>query len=116
MPNSDAPTSHGVACCVPVAREPISDARVREAVVVFKALADPVRLRIVSIITTQHDGEACVCQLVSAFSLSQPTISHHLRVLREAKVLDAERRGTWIYYSVVPGTLAWVTALLDGAR
>ena len=69
---------------------------------VFKALADPVRLRLLSLIASHAGGEACVCDLTGASTLPQPTISHHLQVLREAGLIDCERRGTWVYYWVLP--------------
>ncbi len=80
----------------------------------FKALADSVRLRLVSLIGAHQGGEVCVCELTTAFDLTQPTISHHLRVLREAGIIGAERRGTWVYYRLVPAALERVAALLSG--
>ena len=80
---------------------------------VFRALGDPVRLRIVSIVASHAGGEACVCDLTAAFDLSQPTISHHLKVLKEVGLLTSERRASWVYYRVVPETLAELSALLD---
>jgi ArsR family transcriptional regulator, arsenate/arsenite/antimonite-responsive transcriptional repressor len=80
---------------------------------VFKALGDPVRLRLVSLIGARQGGEVCVCDLTSAFDLSQPTISHHLKVLREAGLIDSERRGTWVYYRLVPAALERMAALLS---
>ena len=68
----------------------------------FKALGDPVRLRLVSLIGAHQGGEVCVCDLTAAFDLTQPTISHHLKVLREAGIIDSERRGTWVYYWLCP--------------
>lgn len=78
----------------------------------FKALGDPVRLRLLSIVASQPGGEACVCDLTAAFDLSQPTISHHLKVLRETGLLECERRGTWVFYWVVPSALAQLAAVL----
>ena len=78
----------------------------------FKALGDPVRLQLMSMIASAEDGEACVCDLTPAFDLSGPTISHHLRTLREAGLVDAERRGTWVYYRARPGVLRQLAALL----
>lgn len=80
---------------------------------IFKALADPVRLRILSLIAGHEGGECCVCEISPAFEISQPTISHHLRTLREAGLLDCERRGTWVYYWVVPAALEQLSAVLD---
>jgi ArsR family transcriptional regulator len=96
----------GQECCsTPVTREPLSDHRAAELSRVFKAIADPVRLRLLSLIASHADGEACVCDLTAAFDLTGPTISHHLKVLREAGLIDGERRGTWVYYRVVPSAL-----------
>ena len=78
----------------------------------FLALADPVRLRLLSLIASHQDGEACVCDLNDAFDLSQPTISHHLKVLRQAGLLGSERRGTWVYYRVVPDALQQLSAVM----
>jgi ArsR family transcriptional regulator len=79
----------------------------------FKALGDPVRLRLLSLIAARGGGEVCVCELTDAFTLTGPTISHHLRVLREAGLVDGERRGTWVYYRVLPARLAALSRLLD---
>src|SRR2546423_8142065 len=78
----------------------------------FKALGDPVRLQLMSMIASAPDGEACVCDLTPAFELSGPTISHHLKTLREAGLVDAQRRGTWVYYRARPGILRQLAALL----
>jgi ArsR family transcriptional regulator len=78
----------------------------------FKALGDPVRLRLMSMIASAPGGEACVYDLAPEFALSGPTISHHLRTLREAGLVDAERRGTWVYYRARPGLLRQLAALL----
>jgi len=78
----------------------------------FKALGDPVRLRMLSLIAAHEGGESCVCDIAPAFELSQPTISHHLKVMREAGLLDCERRGTWVYYRVIPSALAQLAAVL----
>lgn len=79
----------------------------------FKALSDPARLRLLSLVAARAGGEACVCELSAGFDLSQPTISHHLKVLREAGLLTSERRGTWVYYRVEPTELARLATLLD---
>ncbi|WP_252438930.1 ArsR/SmtB family transcription factor [Pseudonocardia humida] len=83
----------------------------------FKAVADPVRLRLLSLIAAHEGGEACVCDLTDAFELSGPTISHHLKVLREAGLITSDRRGTWIYYRIRPEALAELARVLhvDGA-
>ena len=80
----------------------LSEAQAVALAQVFKALADPVRLRLLSMIAGAEGGEACVCELTEGFDVSGPTISHHLRVLREAGLIEGDRRGTWIYYRAVP--------------
>jgi len=81
----------------------------------FKALGDPVRLRLLSLIAARAGGEVCVCDLTDAFDVTGPTISHHLRVLREAGLIDCERRGTWVYYWIIPSALADLSKLLDAS-
>ena len=103
------------ACCTPLARQPLSEADAKALAGVFKALSDPVRLRLLSLIASFDGGEACVCDLTGPFDVSQPTISHHLRVLREAGLIDSERRGTWVYYRVLPGALERLGAVLSPA-
>lgn len=105
--------SSGVApCCPSIGREPLSAERAADLSRVFRALGDPVRLRMLSIVAGHRGGEACVCDISPAFDLAQPTISHHLKVLREAGLLDCERRGTWVYYRVVPAALEELSAVL----
>jgi ArsR family transcriptional regulator, arsenate/arsenite/antimonite-responsive transcriptional repressor len=79
----------------------------------FKALADPVRLRLLSLIASHPGGQACVCEISSSFDVSQPTISHHLKMLRSAGLLDCERRGTWVYYWVIPTVLQQLSSVLN---
>lgn len=81
----------------------------------FKALGDPVRLRILSLIARHEGGQCCVCDITPAFALSQPTISHHLKTLREAGLVDSERRGTWVHYRVIPAALERLSAVLAPA-
>ncbi len=102
-------------CCSALVREPISAAQASELAVTLKALGDPVRLRLLGLIAASDGGEACVCDLTAAFDLAQPTISHHLKVLRLAGLINAERRASWMYYSVVPGALKALTTALDNA-
>jgi ArsR family transcriptional regulator, arsenate/arsenite/antimonite-responsive transcriptional repressor len=98
-------------CCTPISDAALDPAAAAEGASVFKALADPVRLRLLSMITSA-DGEICVCDLTPQFEVSGPTISHHLKVLREAGLVDCERRGTWVYYWPVADRLQWITNLL----
>jgi ArsR family transcriptional regulator len=100
------------ACCSPLAREPLSAGQAIELSKLFKAMADPVRLRLLSLIASHAGGEACVCDLTDAFDLTGPTISHHLKVLRESGLITGERRGTWVYYRVHPEVLARLSAVL----
>ncbi|HVB28063.1 MAG TPA: metalloregulator ArsR/SmtB family transcription factor [Mycobacteriales bacterium] len=86
------------ACCPSLAAEPLSPEQALQVAGRFKALADPVRLRLLSIILSAAQEETCVCDLTAPFAVSQPTISHHLRVLREAGLVESRRRGTWVYY------------------
>lgn len=79
----------------------------------FKALGDPVRLRLLSLIAACGDAEVCVCELTDAFTLTGPTISHHLKVLRDAGLITGERRGTWVYYRAVPAALGALSQLLQ---
>jgi ArsR family transcriptional regulator, arsenate/arsenite/antimonite-responsive transcriptional repressor len=104
----------GSAACrrSPLTGEPLGAAAAAELAPVFKALGDPVRLRLVSLIGAHQGGEVCVCDLAAAFDLTQPTISHHLKVLREARIIDSERRGTWVYYRLVPVALERIAALI----
>lgn len=100
------------ACCPPLAAEPLSRAQAEQVAPLLKALADPVRLRLTSLIASRPGGEACVCDLTDAFDLSQPTISHHLKVLHEAGLLDRDKRGVWVYYRARTGALASLGALI----
>jgi ArsR family transcriptional regulator len=91
-----------LACCTPLSREPMSEDRAAQVAPLLKALADPVRLRLMSMVLSHEGGEACVCDLLPAFDLSQPTISHHLKVLHEAGLVNREKRGVWVYYQARP--------------
>jgi ArsR family transcriptional regulator len=100
------------ACCSPPARDPLAVDQAAGLSKLFKAMADPVRLRLLSLIASHAGGEACVCDLTDAFDLTGPTISHHLKVLRESGLITGERRGTWVYYRVHPEVLARLSAVL----
>ncbi|GGV16040.1 transcriptional regulator [Actinomadura cremea] len=99
------------ACCAPLSGPVMSEDAAVELAGVFKALADPVRLRLLNMIASAEDGEVCVCDLTGPFELSGPTISHHLKVLRNAGLIEGERRGTWVYYRVVAEKLTRMAGL-----
>ncbi|MGC4939243.1 ArsR/SmtB family transcription factor [Kribbella sp. DT2] len=99
-------------CCTPIMVAALDSAAAGEGAAVFKALSDPIRLRLMSIIASAGK-EVCVCDITGYFDVSAPTISHHLRVLREAGLVDCERRGTWVYYWPLPERLTWVSTLLS---
>jgi ArsR family transcriptional regulator len=103
------------ACCAPMTTEALTTAQAADLAAGFKALGDPVRLRLLSLIAARKGAEVCVCDLTNAFTVTGPTISHHLRVLREAGLIDCERRGTWVYYWIVPARMAALSQLLDPA-
>ena len=94
------------ACCAPVLQRQLTAAAAERLATAFKAVADPARLRLLSFIAAQPSGETCVCNLTKPLGLSQPTVSHHLRVLFDAGLLERERRGTWVYYRIAPAQLA----------
>lgn len=91
----------------------MDEAQAVDLATMFKALADPVRLRLLSLVASHPGGEACVCEISATFDVSQPTISHHLKLLRSAGLLDCERRGTWVYYWVIPAALQQLSAVLQ---
>lgn len=99
-------------CCPGLLTAPLDEGQADELAKVFKALGDPVRLRLLSMIASRAGGEVCVCDLTPAFELSQPTISHHLKLLKQAGLIDSERRGTWVYYRLLPETTDRLAALL----
>ncbi|MEU4878644.1 metalloregulator ArsR/SmtB family transcription factor [Streptomyces sp. NPDC021608] len=105
------------ACCPGLSAAPLDEEQAADLAKVFKALGDPVRLRLMSMIASRGEGgEVCVCELTPAFELSQPTISHHLKLLRQAGLIDCERRGTWVYYWVLPGVLDRLAAFLTAPQ
>lgn len=114
MSKQEIPLVEGdaVACCAPLACEPLDAAEADELAPLFKAIADPVRLRLLSLIACHEGGEACVCDLTGTFELTGPTISHHLKVLKTAGLIDSQRRGTWVYYWLNPKMLARLSAVL----
>jgi ArsR family transcriptional regulator, arsenate/arsenite/antimonite-responsive transcriptional repressor len=100
------------ACCAPLTAEPLTMEQAGQVAPLLKALADPVRLRLLSLVASRDGGEACICDLNAAFDLTQPTISHHMKVLHEAGLVDRDKRGVWVYYRVRPQALASLAALI----
>jgi len=109
MRSSDAKV---VPCCPPVLEGRLTKHDAEQLAEAFKAIADPARLRLLNFIAAQPSGETCVCYLMKPLGLSQPTVSHHLRILFEAGLLDRERRGTWVFYRIVPERLATLRDVL----
>ena len=101
----------GEACCEPVAYPDIKRAEAERMARVAKALGDPIRMQLVDVLR-KHAGRVCVCELVPLFHLAQPTVSHHLKVLREAGLVGSERRGLWAYYYVIPDAVEELSAWL----
>lgn len=99
-------------CCAPLVREPLSAADAEHAAVALRALAEPARLRLLSLLAAHEGGEACVCELTGPLGLSQPTVSHHLKVLLDAGLVSRDKRGVWAYYRLVDDALASLAALL----
>jgi ArsR family transcriptional regulator, arsenate/arsenite/antimonite-responsive transcriptional repressor len=102
----------GERCCEPVVYPDVERQRAERMATVAKALGDPVRLQLVDVLR-KHAGKVCVCELVPLFDLSQPTVSHHLKVLRDAGVVGSERQGLWAYYYVIPETLKELSEWLN---
>lgn len=101
----------GGRCCAPLSGPLLGEDEAVELAKVFKALADPVRLRLLNMIAAADGGEVCVCDLTGSFDLTAPTISHHLKVLKQAGLIEGERRGTWVYYRPVPEALTRLSGL-----
>ena len=102
----------GERCCEPVVYPDVQRAHAARMADVAKALGDPIRLQLVDVLR-KHAGKVCVCELVPLFDVSQPTLSHHLRKLRDAAIVDSERRGLWAYYYVLPDSLNELSAWLS---
>lgn len=112
MSEQKSQISDGAAvCCPPITTAALSEPASQTMSVMFKALSDPVRLRLFSRIASHPSGEACVCDIADV-GVSQPTVSHHLKKLREAGLLTSERRGTWVYYRLAPGILGLLGTFL----
>jgi ArsR family transcriptional regulator, arsenate/arsenite/antimonite-responsive transcriptional repressor len=101
------------ACCTPLVHEPLTASQAADLAFILKALADPTRLQLVSMVAAHEGGEACVCDLTDPLGLTQPTISHHLKILVDAGILTRDKRGKWAYYALVPGALDAVSAVLS---
>ncbi len=99
-------------CCAPMRATPLGEADAHTLAAAFAALADPVRLRLFSLVASAPAGEVCACDLVTPVGRSQPTVSHHLKVLREAGLVTADKRGTWVWYRAVPERLEELRAVL----
>ena len=107
-----APAIDAAACCTPLVRDTLDLEQAEQLAHTIKALADPTRLRLLSIVAAAAGEEACVCDLTDPIGLSQPTVSHHLKILTEAGFLSRSKRGTWAYYKLVPGALDRISQLL----
>jgi ArsR family transcriptional regulator len=106
------PATDAAACCAPLTREPLGAENAERLARTLKAIADPARLRLISIVAASEGGEACVCDLTEPLGLGQPTVSHHLKVLVDAGIFTREKRGTWAYYALVPGALDSLASVL----
>src|SRR5213592_1946209 len=101
-----------VACCAPLAADVLSDEEAEATAELFRALADPARVRIMNLLATS-DGAVCACNLIEPLALSQPTVSHHLKKLLDAGLVEREQRGKWAYYSIHPAAADKLTAVTD---
>ncbi|MFT4216850.1 MAG: metalloregulator ArsR/SmtB family transcription factor [Micropruina sp.] len=108
-----ATTTDAGRCCAPVTAGVLEVEDAQKLARVFKALGDPTRVRLLSMIAAQSGGEACICDLTEPVGLSQPTVSHHMKQLVDAGLVTREQRGKWAYYSLVPDTLAMLSGVLD---
>jgi ArsR family transcriptional regulator, arsenate/arsenite/antimonite-responsive transcriptional repressor len=108
-------TASAAACCAPLSASPLSVAEADQLAAQLKALADPTRLRLVSMLLASENGEACTCDVTEPLGVSQPTVSHHFRKLAEAGIVTGDRRGTWTYYRVVPEALTAIARVIDPA-
>ena len=104
------------ACCAPLLREPITPGQAADLARLLKALADPARLRLVSMVAAHEGGEACVCDLTEPLGLTQPTVSHHLKILVDAGIFTRDKRGVWAYYALVPAALDALSSVLSGTQ
>lgn len=110
------PITDLAACCAPITGRVLDASAAETLAVALKALAEPTRLRLVSLIAAHDGGEACVCDLTAPVGLSQPTVSHHLKILVDTGLLEREQRGRWAYYTIVPGALDALAGILTSAN
>jgi ArsR family transcriptional regulator len=106
------PVIDAATCCAPLTRDTLTQPQAEDLARSLKAIADPARLRLISIIAASEDQEACVCDLTDALDIGQPTVSHHLKVLTDSGFITRSKRGTWAYYKLVPGALDSLSRLL----
>ena len=106
------PVTDAAACCAPLTRDPLTQSQADDLARSLKAIADPARLRLLSIIAASEGQEACVCDLTEPLDIGQPTVSHHLKILTEAGFVTRSKRGTWAYYALVPGALDSLSRVL----
>lgn len=106
------PKTETALCCTPLSAAPLERDKAEQLAGLLKAVADPTRLQLMSLVAAAGDGQACVCDLTAPLGLTQPTISHHLKVLVDAGLLTRQRRGTWAYYSLVRGRFDDIRTLL----
>jgi ArsR family transcriptional regulator len=116
LPVLSTPADDGVLCCPPLSASPLPEAAAGPLAKAFAALGDPVRLRLISLLMTAEGGEVCACDLVQPVGRSQPTVSHHLKVLRDAGLVTGTRRGANIWYAVEPAQVAAVRDVLAPTR
>ncbi len=113
MTTESSSSALAIACCAPLERQPLSAGDAVSIARAMKAMSDPARVRLVSIVTSSASGEVCVCDFTDPLGLSQPTVSHHLKILVDAGILHREKRGIWAYYSLIPGALGSLAELLS---
>ena len=113
MPSALPLIQQVTACCPPLATAPLSEEDAERLASVIKVVADPTRLRLLSLIASSPEGELCVCDLTEPLGLSQPTVSHHLKVMAGVGLVAREKRGVWAYYSLDRGAVSRVASLLE---
>lgn len=116
MTSSGTVSLSSAVCCVPLVRKPLTAAAATDLARTLKAIADPARLRLLSMIAAHEGGEACVCDLTEPLGLTQPTVSHHLSVLVDAGFLTRDKRGVWAYFTLVPGALDSLADVLSSTQ